>query len=216
MRMRRLLAALVLLPALAAASDPPSAGRVPVLQDAQLERWKEKSFEGHTRYRPVEIDGKRVLRAESHGAASGWFREIRVDLTRTPVLHWRWRVAGTLGAIDETSKEGDDYAARIYVIDESAFFWRTRAVNYVWASSRPRGATWPNAFAGDNAQMVAVRSGDAKAGEWVEEARNVREDFRRLFGEDVDGIDAVAIMTDTDNTGRSATAWYGDIWFTGQ
>lgn len=175
--------------------------------------WETESFNGETEYTPVEKDGRRVLQAVSRGTASGLYREISVDLNRTPHLNWTWRVANVLEGIDERTKAGDDYPARVYVVvSGKLFFWRTRAVNYVWSSHQPAGSTWPNAYTG-NAQMVAVESGPEKVGQWVTEKRNVQADFRQLFGDDIDHIDAVAIMTDTDNSGQAATAWYGDIYF---
>ena len=83
----------------------------------------------------------------------------------------------------------------------------------VWSSSQPAGATWNNAFT-SNARVMALRSGTKDAGRWASEKRDIRADFRQLFGEAIDAIDAVALMTDTDNSGQSATAWYGDIYFT--
>ena len=95
------------------------------------------------------------------------------------------------------------------------FLWRTRAVNYVWASKRAVGETWPNAYT-DASRHVAVRSGHALASRWVAERRDVRADFLKLFGEPVRYVDAVAIMTDTDNTGDTAVAYYADITFTSE
>jgi len=100
----------------------------------------------------------------------------------------------------------------VYVVFPSVLFWRTRAVNYIWANRLPPGAFLPNAFTG-NAVMVAVESGNGNAGRWIDEERNIVEDFRRAFGEDPPEIGAVAIMTDTDNTGEEAVAWYGAIRF---
>lgn len=179
----------------------------------ELDGWKEKQFKGQTDYQLTEIAGVRALRAHSRDAASGLYKPMRVDLAQTPYLHWSWRIEGTLGDLDETTRAGDDYAARVYVVVSGRlFFWNTRAVNYVWASRRPEGASWPNAFT-SNARMVAVRSGDGLARRWIRERRDVREDFQALFGAKVRYIDAVAIMTDTDNTGREARAYYGDIYF---
>ena len=210
---RRLGAGLLLL-----ALGPGSAGdeRVEVLRDGDVAGWEEKVFSGKTLYETVRRDGRTVLRATSRGTASGLYRRLRVDLEKTPILNWTWRVDGTLGAIDERTRAGDDYSARVYVIrSHPVFVWRTRAVNYVWASGRAEGETWPNAYT-DSARHVAVRSGDAQAGQWIGERRDVRADFRALFGEDVRSIDAVAIMTDTDNTGAAATAYYADIAFTSE
>ncbi|MCB1815010.1 MAG: DUF3047 domain-containing protein, partial [Candidatus Competibacteraceae bacterium] len=130
-----------------------------------------------------------------------------------PYLNWSWKVANVLSGIDEHSKAGDDFAARVYlVVSGGALFWKTRSLVYVWSSNQPVNSAWENPFTG-NARHIAVRSGAAEVGQWLSEKRNIREDFKRVFGEDIESIDAVAIMTDTDNSGQSATAWYGDIYF---
>lgn len=193
-----------------------AAESIAVLRDGDIGAWEEKVFSGKTLYETLRIDGRRVVRATSRGTASGLFRKQRIDLGKTPILEWTWWVEGTLGDIDERTREGDDYSARVYVIRaDPVFFWRTRAVNYVWASTRAEGESWPNAYTGA-ARHIALRSGDALAGEWVKERRNVRADFRALFGKDVSHIDAIAIMSDTDNTGAAAVAYYGDITFTSE
>lgn len=175
--------------------------------------WKETSFAGNTQYQIIEVDGISVLKAESRASASGLAYETEVDLKRTPYLYWRWRVENTLGNIDERTKQGDDYPARLYVVKKGGLLpWRTRAVDYVWSSNRPQGDSWPNAYT-DKAQMLALRSGNGELGQWVTERRNVREDFRRLFGEEITTVDVIAIMTDTDNSGGHAVAFYGDIHF---
>jgi len=92
-------------------------------------------------------------------------------------------------------------------------FWRTRAINYVWSSNQPVGTNWSNAFT-NNVQMIAVKSSTDQLGQWLSEKRNVASDYRKLFGEEPRNINAIAIMTDTDNTNSQAAAWYGDIWFT--
>jgi hypothetical protein len=178
-----------------------------------LDGWEERSFKGHTRYTLVERDSRTVLHASCSGTASVLFREHQVDLTRTPVLQWTWRVDRVFEGLDERTRAGDDYPARVYVVVGGGLLaWRTIAVNYVWASREPPEAAWPNAFT-SNAKMLAIRSGDADSGRWHKESRNVREDFRRLHGRDVEVIDGVAVMTDCDNTGGQAEAWYGDIEF---
>ena len=184
--------------------------------NAGLAGWEAHSFKGETDYAVVELDGTRVVKAVSRGAASILFREQRIDLQQTPYLEWRWRVENVIEGAAEREKRGDDYPARVYVVREGGLFaWRTRSVNYVWSSNQPVGAEWPNAYT-DQAHMVAVRSGPAEAGGWVEERHNVLDDFRRLFGEEIRHVDGVALMTDTDDTGSEATAFYGDIRFTSE
>jgi hypothetical protein len=212
MRFTRLGAALLAVATVAGAADEElMIGR---FSAGDLKEWRTKVFQGETRYVLDDKSGRRALFAASQGTASGLYREIRVDLSRTPWLHWSWRVDRVLTDVDERTQAGDDYPARVYVVvSGGAAFWKTRSLVYVWSSNQPVGATWRNAFT-DNARVMALRSGTKDAGSWVSEKRDVRADFRQLFGEDIDAIDAVALMTDTDNSGQSATAWYGDIYFT--
>ncbi len=176
--------------------------------------WKEKVFAGRTVYTPLPAEG--LLLAESQNAASGLFLERRIDLRATPWLNWSWKVAGTFPGVNERQKSGDDYAARVYVVVKGGLaFWKTRALSYVWASGEPQGSMWSSAFTA-NAVMIAVRSGSDQAGQLVEEKRDVRADWKRAFGDDIDSIDAVAIMTDTDNAGQKARAWYGQPWFSAE
>lgn len=178
-----------------------------------LAEWKVKEFKGQTSYRLVEKDGRTVLHAHAQAAASGLIREITFDPRHHRYLNWSWKIAHTVPGGDARTKRGDDYAARVYVIFPGRFFWQTRALNYIWANQLPQGAFVPNAFT-SNARLLAVQSGNGKAGQWVDEQRDILADYRRLFGEDPPRAGAIAIMTDTDNTGAEAWAWYGDITLT--
>jgi len=207
--------ALILL-LLTATLSSASITRVDVLKLPDINAWEKQVFSGVTSYELHEIDGRQVLKAISKQSASGLVREIEVDLTETPYMNWSWKVDSILSDVEETKKSGDDYAARVYVvISDGFFFWQTRALSYVWASKQAKGSTWPNAFTG-KATMVAVESGEDSVGEWVEEKRDVLDDINNLLGIDATRIDAVAIMTDTDNSRQSATAYYGDIFFTSE
>nr|NJM04068.1 DUF3047 domain-containing protein [Desulfobacula sp.] len=189
--------------------------RVGEFSARQMDEWSEKSFAGETVYTPALIDGDTALEAASQSSASGLIRKIRIDIEAYPFLNWRWRIENRLdGTFDEKQKEGDDYAARIYVVVSGGLaVWNTRALNYVWAQNSQAGETWPNAFARDNAVMMALRSAKDPLSAWQTEKRNIREDFIRLFGKEVRYIDAVVLMSDTDNTGNKVTAYYGDIYF---
>ncbi|MDY0269789.1 DUF3047 domain-containing protein [Trichloromonas sp.] len=172
--------------------------------------WESKRFKGTTRYRIVQADGRTVLEARAEAAASGLTKKITFNPRTHRYLKWRWKISATVPGGDARMKQGDDYAARLYVIFPDRFFWRTRALNYIWANKLPVEEFVPNAFTA-NAMLLAVESGPAKAGRWVEEKRDILADFRRVFGEDPPEAGGIAIMTDTDNTGAEATAWYGDI-----
>jgi hypothetical protein len=173
-------------------------------------KWKEKSFKGKTLYQVIRENDQWYVKATSHSSASGLYYKINYDTKEYPILSWRWKVDHILSKGNALKKEGDDYAARVYVVFPSRIFWRTKALNYIWANKLPRGKAVPNSFA-SNAMMIAVESGSRRTGKWRQERRNIFEDFRRYFGQDPPPVGAIAIMTDTDNTGEKAVAWYGPI-----
>lgn len=181
---------------------------------SDIDFWQEKQFEGETDYQPVVIDGTEALKAHSVSSASGLYREQRIDLHKTPFLNWRWRVDRPLAGLDERTKRGDDYAARVYVvIDGGLRFWKTRALNYVWSSNMAPESSWNNAFAGPNVRMLALRNNSNPTAEWFTEKRNILADLRHQFGDQIRYVDAIAIMTDTDNSMGEAVSYYSDMYF---
>jgi hypothetical protein len=157
-------------------------------------------------------------------------RRLRIDPQRFPILAWRWKIENTLPKGDVTRKAGDDYPARIYVVftrDTSTLglldrikygaakalhgeFPPTGVLNYIWASNAPIGMQVDSPYAPRD-KMIVVESGAEAINQWRTVERNVVEDYRMAFGEMVPPISAIAIMTDTDDTGESAVAYYGDI-----
>jgi hypothetical protein len=197
--------------------------------------WRPIAFgggRGETQYRPSTRDGRSCLQADARGAGSGLIRLVNLEPGEFPLLRWSWWVQGPVPGGDLTRKEGDDAAARVYVnfrFDPSraGFLDRLKhrlagrrfggdapgqSLVYVWGTILPPETVTPNAYT-DKAMMVVVRSGEAEAGRWWDEERNILEDFRRAFGEPPPDITSVAIMTDADDTGAEATACYGDIFF---
>ena len=171
-----------------------------------------------------------VVRGRADDSASGLVRRLRVDLAVHPVLAWRWKVDGVIARGNVARRDGDDYPARIYVTFDypvrrlslgdrvkyralQALGYRnipTRALNYIWANRATETRIVANPFT-DWVQMVPVESGPANAGRWRSVRRNVAADYRAAFGEAAPAITGIAIMTDADNTGGAATAYYGDI-----
>ena len=179
-----------------------------------LDGWAERSFKGNTDYELVEDEGIPVLRGHTRGQASVLYREEDIDLTKTPVINWSWKIDHIYNEIDEHVEAGDDFPARLYVVVKTGFLpWETLAINYVWSSTTPVGVSWYNPFT-DKAIMVAVQSGDANAGKWSVHSRNVIEDFKMLFDLDATEINGYAVMVDGDNSNQDGTAWFGEISFT--
>jgi hypothetical protein len=173
--------------------------------------WEAKEFHGITRYEPVVEDGIPCLKATAEGTASGLFYRIKYDPQHQPILAWKWKIDNIVANGDARTKVGDDYAARIYVVFPSFFFWQTKAINYIWANRLPVGDAIPNSYTA-NAMMVAVESGPANTGKWLEYRRNIYDDFKKYFGKEPALVGAIAIMTDTDTTGGKASACYGPIY----
>ncbi len=197
--------------------------------------WKPLTFkkiERYTVYRLVEDEGTTVVEAVSEEGASGMTRELSVDLKQYPYLSWRWKIAGVLRNGDVTRKEGDDYAARIYItfqydgsrlslLDKAKYetirllygqYPPLGAINYIWGSNAEVGTVVPNPYT-DQVMMFVIESGTQYAHTWVSESRNVYEDYKQAFNHEPPLVSGVAIMTDTDNTKESAVAYYGDIIF---
>ena len=182
--------------------------------DLTLSDWQTKSFKGMTQYKIIQMHKQNVLEAISHQSASSLYKNKRVNLQKTPYLNWSWRIDKRLTIINEQMKQGDDFAARIYLIIKGKWFWQTKAINYVWSSYHPKQATWSNPFAGKNVMMLALRNNTDKTQQWYIEKRHVLADLQQVFGEYIPYIDGIAIMTDTDNAGGDAHSYYGSIYFT--
>ena len=198
-------------------------------------QWVPFKFPQVSRYTDYELvkDGDvTVVRASSNNAASGLARKVNIDLQQYPVVQWRWKISNLIDKSDATSKKGDDYPARLYITfdyDPQRLSWFERiqqgtyrllygeapplaVLNYMWDRRLPVDTLLPNVYS-KRVQMIVVRSGADHIGEWLEEKRNINQDYLRAFGEAPPVITSVAIMTDTDNTGESAVTYYGDIRF---
>jgi DUF3047 family protein len=170
--------------------------------------WQVWAFERiavRTRYELIGRAGSVVLRAESHAGASGLLRRLAADPRRNPVLAWRWQATALPTGADLRRRAGDDCAARLFVLFEG----RT-ALAYAWATGLPAGAVLPNAYT-RRVRTLVVDSGSARLGRWVEHRRDLARDYRRAFGTDPPPIEAVALLTDADDTRSHAAALYGDI-----
>lgn len=195
--------------------------------------WEPMEFpkiDRHSRYQLTDDNGEQVVMATTDNSASGLIARVSVEPGDSLILRWRWKVSNVYEQGNARRKEGDDYPARIYVAfefepDEAGFFERAKrktvevvfgeelpgnALNYIWANRLPVGEIIANPFT-DTTMMVAVNSGTANTGEWVTVERDIVADYRKAFGREPPKLVGVAIMSDSDNTGASATAWYGDV-----
>lgn len=179
----------------------------------ELQLWQERSFKGNTVYSIVQEEGHKVVRADTKSTASALFRQMDINLKKTPFLNWSWRVDNIYNIDNAETRQGDDYAARIYVVvQEGPLPWDTKAINYVWCNNKTDKEYWPNPFSADSI-MIPVRCGVEGLGQWHYERVNVANDFYRAFNMHIERAHGVAIMSDSDNAGGSALAYYGNIKF---
>lgn len=184
------------------------------LEARGISDWKNKSFAGNTRYQIISEDGNKILKAVSNDAASALYIDMKIDLLKYPFLEWQWKAEQRVHQLDEKTKTGDDYAARVYVVARTGLFpWQVKAINYVWSFDSPKGDFWQNPFT-QRAIMVSMRSAVHRTGDWQRERVDIRADFKRYFGLDINRIDGVAIMTDSDNSHSQSIAYYSDIKLT--
>lgn len=185
-----------------------------------------------TRYSVQRWDGVTGIEARADRSMALMARPLAVDLKKTPVLCWRWRVDDVLQKADMTQKSGDDYAARVYVAlklppQALGFGLRTKlalarsiygdhvpdaALNYVWDNRHPQGTIQANAYT-DRTQMVVMRTGRRDIGRWVNERRDVLADALELFGNFDHQAASLAVASDTDNTGEQARAGFAELHF---
>lgn len=207
-------------------SDLAPGGKIP-------ETWEPMTFSGidrHTVYTLIQDDGRTVIKADSRNAASGLIRFLRVDPAAYPVIQWQWKIDHVLEKGDARTRQGDDYTARIYVafaFDPNQASWWERArhksaallsgkevpgsaLNYIWANQVPKNRILPNPYVSES-MMVAVQSGNALAGRWITEKRDIAADYRQAFRRNPPEIIGIGIMTDTDDTGEKTAGYYGDI-----
>ena len=182
----------------------------------ELKTLKVRKIKGKTIYQVGSNENGNYLRAEAEGKASGLGKEVKIDLTKTPFLNITWKVEKDLSGIIENSKKGHDYAARVFVIKKTgATALSNRAINYVFSSNSSVGENWPSPYTKKSIDYVLATTKEHN-NKWVTVKANVREHFKILHNLDVEEIEGLAIMTDTDNSKLKAISYYQNIYFSSE
>ncbi len=177
----------------------------------QKQRWGSPKYD----FTVVEDEGHKALHMKSDGDSSNISREIKgkVNLKESPILEWSWKVVTLPQGGDSRKSETDDQAAQVYVtwprFPEAV---RSRIIGYVWDSTAPAGLIAKSQKTG-TVTYVIMRSGPAEAGKWITERRNVREDFKKIYGEEPDDPGVLSIGIDSDDTKSTAEAYMGALVF---
>ena len=180
---------------------------------SQLQVRKVRGADNKTIYSVGKNENGNFLKSEANNAASGLGKEIVVDLNKTPFINITWKIERDLRGIEENSKKGHDYAARVFVIKKTgATPLSNRAINYVFSSNNDVGLNWPSPYTKKSIDNV-LASTKKNMNEWVTVKANVKEDFKRFHNLDVKELDGVAIMSDTDNSKMKSIAYFQNIYF---
>ena len=153
------------------------------------------------------------LKAIADNAASGLGKEIKINLDKTPFLNITWKIEQDLAGIKEDTKKGHDFAARVFAIKKTgATPLSNRAINYVFSSNEDVGLNWPSPYTKKSIDNVLSTTKE-NLDEWVTVKANVKKDFKKLHNLDVNELDGLAIMSDTDNSKKKSVAYYQNIFF---
>lgn len=174
-------------------------------------RWREVEVRRRTAYRAARVDGRPCLQADSKNGASILMTAVRFDPRAYPWLSWQWRVDQPVDGEALDTKRGSDAAARVYVYFETPGLpWQKRNLDYVWSASLPPGTLTQSAFSAQS-KIFVLAGGREALGTWRTEERNLAEDYRNAFGEEPPEVIALGLMTDTDNTGTTALAYFDEL-----
>ena len=174
---------------------------------------KVRGAEAKTRYSLGSNENGKFMRAEANNSASGLGKEIKINLNKTPFLNITWKIEKDLPGIDEGSKKGHDYAARVFVVKKTGVTpLSNRAMNYVFSSNNDVNTYHPSPFTKKSIDYVLSTTKE-NLNEWVTVKVNVRDHFQKFHNLDLDEINGVVIMSDTDNSKLSSIAYYQNIYF---
>ena len=174
---------------------------------------KVRGADAKTEYTVGKNEKGNFLKAIADNAASGLGKEIKIDLNNTPFLNITWKVEKDLSGINEKSKKGHDYAARVFVVKKTgATPLSNRAMNYVFSSNDNVNDFHPSPYTKKSIDYVLATTKD-DLNEWVTVKVNVKDHFKKFHDLDLDEINGIAIMADTDNSKLKSVSYYQNIYF---
>ena len=180
---------------------------------SELEVRKVRGADNKTKYSVGSNDNGNFLKAVADNAASGLGKEIKIDLNETPFINITWKVEKDLPNILENTKKGHDFAARVFVIKKTgATPLSNRAINYVFSSNNEVGFNSPSPYTKKSIDNVLATTKE-NLNKWVTVRANVKEDFKKFHNLDVNELDGLAIMSDTDNSKLKVITYYQNIYF---
>ena len=174
---------------------------------------KVRGADNETNYTVGKNENGNFLKAVADNAASGLGKEVKIDLNKTPFINITWKIEKDLSGINEDTKKGHDFAARVFAVKKTgATPLSNRAVNYVFSSNRDVGVSSPSPYTKKSIDNVMATT-KTNLNEWVTVKSNVKEDFKKFHDLDLDELDGLAVMADTDNSKMKSIAYFQNIYF---
>ena len=179
----------------------------------KLEVRKVRGADNKTLYSVGSVENSNFLKAVADNSASGLGKKVNINLNKTPIINITWKVEKDLAGIKENTKKAHDYAARVFVIKKTgATILSNRAINYVFSSNNEIGFNAPSPYTKKSIDYVLSTTKDS-LNEWITVKSNVKEDFKKFHNLDVDQLDGLAIMADTDNSKLKSVSYFQNIYF---
>jgi len=183
---------------------------------SELQVRKVRGADNQTIYSVGSNDKGNYYKAIADNAASGLGKEIKIDLNKTPIINITWKIEKDLPGIKENTKKGHDFAARVFAVKKTgATPLSNRAINYVFSSNSEIGFNSPSPYTKKSIDNVLATTKE-NLNKWITVKANVKDDFKRFHNLDVNELDGLAIMSDTDNSKMKAVAYYQNIYFSAQ
>ena len=180
---------------------------------SELKIRKVRGADNKTVYTAGSNENGNFFKAVADNAASGLGKEVKIDLNKTPFINITWKIEQDLKGIKEDTKKGHDFAARVFAVKKTgATPLSNRAVNYVFSSNSEIGENWPSPYTKKSIDNV-LASTKENLNVWVTVKANVKDDFKKFHDLDIDELDGLAIMSDTDNSKKKSVAYYQNIFF---
>ena len=180
---------------------------------SELDVRKVRGADNKTVYTVGSNENGNFLKAVADNAASGLGKEVKIDLNKTPFINITWKIEKDLQGINENSKKGHDFAARVFAVKKTgATPLSNRAINYVFSSNSAVGQSWPSPYTKKSIDNVLATTKE-NLNEWVTVKANVKEDFKKFHDLDVNELDGLAIMADTDNSKMKSISYFQNIYF---
>ncbi len=174
---------------------------------------KVRGADNNTVYSVGLNENGNYLKSVAENAASGLGKEVKIDLNKTPFINITWKVEKDLKGIKENTKKGHDFAARVFAVKKTgATPLSNRAINYVFSSNSEVGKNWPSPYTKKSIDNVLATTKD-NLNEWITVKANVKEDFKKFHDLDVNELDGLAIMADTDNSKKKSISYFQNIYF---